>query len=131
LDASTAIGFVAEGAWVRHHLKAKVSGKEMVMTETALREFQEILLEKGGPTEQSRASRLLGKVTVIGDNPSARAKRLKVTKNLGANDIVILGTGDMSGIETLTGDRKAVSAARSQGVDFQVSFHFSPRLKGV
>jgi hypothetical protein len=35
------------------------------------------------------------------------------------------------GIETLTGDRKAVSAARSQGVDFRAIFHFSPRLQGV
>jgi hypothetical protein len=74
---------------------------------------------------------LLGKITIVADNPSARARKLKVTKHLGANDIVILGTGDMMGIESLTGDRKAVSAARSQGVNFQVIFHFSPRLKGV
>jgi hypothetical protein len=131
LDSSPAVALVSEGCPTRAFIKAEVSGKQMVMSETAEREFQNILSLYAGPRENARALRLLGRIMIIQDNPSPRARKLQVTQNLGANDIVILGTGDMNGIETLTGDRKAISAARSQAVNFRVIFHASPRLKGV
>jgi hypothetical protein len=131
LDASTAITFVAEGSPIRNALKAMVSGKQMVLTQTAEREFLRILKKYGGPKEQARAQRFLVRVRIIQDNPSARARALKTSRHLGANDIVILGTGDTMGIVTLTADRKALSAALSQGVNFNAFFHFSDQLKGI
>jgi hypothetical protein len=52
LDASTAIGFVAEGSSIRQFLKATVTGKQMVMTHTAEQEFQTILTNGGGVIEK-------------------------------------------------------------------------------
>jgi hypothetical protein len=131
LDTSTALAFVAEGSSIRHQLKAIVTGKTMVMTGTAEHEFVQIVSASGGPLEQARALRFLSRVQVIPDAPSPRAQALTPTKQLQANDIIILGTGDARGIITLTADRRAVSAARSQGVDFAVSLHPPVPLRGA
>jgi hypothetical protein len=131
LDTSTAISFVAEGSTVRHQVKTRVAGKSMVMTTTAEQEFVRTVTNVGGPREQARAIRFLARVRVIPDQPSGRALALTPTRNLGWNDIVIFGTGDALGIDTLTGDRRAVSASRSQGVNFKFSFHASAKLAGV
>ncbi|WP_277926138.1 DUF1308 domain-containing protein [Nostoc sp. FACHB-857] len=49
---------------------------------------------------------------------------------MGANDIIILGTGDRLGIVTMTADAKAVRAALSQGVKFNVYIHQPCLLTG-
>jgi hypothetical protein len=131
IDTSSALSFVVEGSTVRHQLKARVAGKAMVMTATAEGEFRTILAASGGPLEQARGARLLARVRVVPDAPSARALRLTATRSLGWNDIVILGTGDALGSETMTADRRAVSAARSQGVNFRVILHPPELLRGV
>ena len=130
MDTNTALAFVSEGSPVRHQLKAVVQGKQLVMTQTAAREFQQIVATIGGPSEQARAQRLLIRVTIVPDNPSARARGLTPTRNLQPNDITILGTGDEMGIITLTADQHAVRAASSQGVDFQVFVHPPVPLTG-
>ncbi len=112
-------------------MKALVAGKSMVMTATAEGEFRKIVATFAGPLEQARALRFLGRVRLVPDGLSARAQALTPTGNLEWNDIVILGTGDALGLVTMTTDRRAVSAALSQGVNFQVSFCQSIRLTGA
>jgi hypothetical protein len=131
IDAGAAVSFIAEGSSARHGMKALVAGRSMVMAATAEEEFREIVAAFAGPREQSRALRFLGRVRLVPDGPSARAQALTPTGNLEWNDIVILGTGDALGLVTMTTDRRAVSAARSQGVNFQVSLCPSVRLTGA
>ncbi|MBD2515105.1 DUF1308 domain-containing protein [Nostoc sp. FACHB-973] len=64
------------------------------------------------------------------DNPSTVALNLQPTRSLGRNDIIILGTGDRLGILTMTADAKAVRAALSQGVKFNVYIHVPCPLTG-
>jgi predicted nucleic acid-binding protein len=123
LDTGTAIALIAENSPHRYELRQYVNGKEMVMTQTAFSEFIPIVKTIARLSEQTRANRLLQRVTIIPDNPSSRALNLKPTRNLGINDIIILGTGDQLGIVTTTADAKAVRAASAQGVDFHVYIH--------
>jgi len=122
IDTGTAVSFVSEGSAIRHQLKAFVAGKEMQMTRTALAEFQGTL-RSAGPLEAARAQRFLARVRIIADNPSLRAISLRVTKSVGANDIIIFGTGDQLGITTMSSDAKFMRGALSQGVDFDAFIH--------
>ena len=123
LDTGTALAFIAQDSPVRYQLQTYVQGQQMIMTQTAFNEFANIVQQIGGALEQARASRFLQRVTIIPDNPSARALNLQPTRRLGINDIIILGTGDELGIVTMTADAKAVSAASAQGVNFSVYIH--------
>lgn len=102
----------------------------MVMTETAVNEFRNIVNGAGGVLEQSRAERFLNRVTIIPDNPSVRAMELQVTRKVGANDKIIFGTGDNLNIVTMTSDAKFVRGASAQGVDFNVYVHQPMPLQG-
>ncbi len=95
----------------------------MVMTDTAVSEFKNIVNGVGGPLEQARAQRFLNRVEIIPDSPSTRSLGLQTTKKVGANDITIFGTGDNLGITTMTSDAKFVRGAQAQGVDFDVYVH--------
>ena len=119
----TAIAFIAENSSIRYELRQYVTGQEMVMTQTAFAEFTTIVKTIARLSEQTRANRLLQRVTIIPDNPSPRALNLQPTWKLGINDIIILGTGDQLNIFTTTADAKAVRAASAQGVDFHVYIH--------
>lgn len=130
LDTGTALAFIAEGSPIRDELRQYVQNTKMVITQTAFNEFTNIVQGSGGSLEQDRASRFIERVTLIADNPSTRALNLKPTRKLGANDIIILGTGDQLGILTMTADAKAVSAASAQKVEFNVYVHAPPRLSG-
>jgi hypothetical protein len=130
LDTGTALAFIAEGSPVRYQLRIYVQGQQLVMTQTAFNEFIGIVQRVGGQSEQDRASRFLQRVTIIPDNPSARALNLQPTRRLEANDIIILGTGDQLGIVTMTADVKAVRAASAQGVDLGVYIHPPCSLTG-
>ena len=123
LDTGTAIAFIAENSSIRYGLRQYVNGQEMVMTQTAFAEFTTIVKTIARLSEQTRANRLLQRVTIIPDNPSPRALNLQPTRKLGINDIIILGTGDQLNIFTTTADAKAVRAASAQGVDFHVYIH--------
>jgi|GEM_PF-729074 len=130
LDTSTGIAFISENSPVRAQLRQYVQGQQMVMTQTAFNELTNIVQSIAGSLEQARASRFLQRVAVIRDNPSVRSLNLQITRNLGANDIIILGTGDQLGITTMTADAKAVRAISGQGVDFSVYVHPPCRLRG-
>ncbi|CBN56983.1 MULTISPECIES: DUF1308 domain-containing protein [Kamptonema] len=130
LDTSTGIAFISEGSPIYAQLRLYVQGQQMLMAQTAFDEFINIVQSRGGILEQGRASRFLQRVTVIPDNPSPRALNLQVTRSLGANDIIIFGTGDRLGITTMTADAKAIRAISGQGVDFSVFCHLPCRLTG-
>ncbi|WP_437575045.1 RHS repeat-associated core domain-containing protein [Sorangium sp. So ce887] len=85
LDIGAAVAFVAEGSPIRRELRQFVEGKDMVMSQTALTEFRGNL-RAAGPSELARAERLLGRVTILSDEPSARAIALRPTQKVGAND---------------------------------------------
>ncbi|WP_071592042.1 DUF1308 domain-containing protein [Baaleninema simplex] len=123
LDTCAAIALIGEGSPVRYTLRQYIQEKPMVLTQTALREFRAILETVGGESEKRRGENLLQRVNIVPDRPSARALRLKPTRRIGENDIIILGTGDCLGAVTLTSDSKAVKAALAQGVRFQVYLH--------
>ena len=130
IDTGTANAFISQDSSIRNELEAFVQGKDMVMTETAVNEFRNIVNGAGGVLEQSRAEEFLNRVTIIPDNPSARAMELQVTKKVGANDKIIFGTGDNLDIVTMTSDAKFVRGASAQGVDFKVYVHHPVPLQG-
>ena len=53
------------------------AGKELLISETALKDFQTILSTVGGDREKERAHELLKRVTVVPDSPSPRTELLK------------------------------------------------------
>ncbi|MGK7875805.1 MAG: DUF1308 domain-containing protein [Xenococcaceae cyanobacterium] len=130
LDTTTGVAFISEGSSVRYQLRQYVQAQQMVMTQTAFNEFTNIVQRIGGASEQARASRFLQRMTIIPDNPSTRALNLQTTRSLGANDIIIFGTGDQLGIVTMTADAKAVRAISAQGLDLSVYIHSSCPLTG-
>lgn len=130
LDTGTVFAFISEGSPVRYQLREYVQAQQMVMTQTALKELTDIIQWSGGVSEQSRANRLLQRLSIIPDNPSTVALNLQPTRSLGRNDIIILATGDQLGIVTMTADAKAVRAALSQGVKFNVYIHMPRPLTG-
>ncbi|OUL33415.1 DUF1308 domain-containing protein [Nostoc sp. 106C] len=123
LDTNTAIAFVAEGSTIRYQLRVFVQNQQLVMTQTAIDEFVNIIKYSGGASEQTRANRFLNQIIIVSDNPSIAAQALQPTRSLDPNDIIILGTGDQMGIVTMTADAKAIRAASAQGVDFNVYLH--------
>jgi hypothetical protein len=130
IDTVTAVTFVTEGSSVRQNLRNFVQGKQMLMAQTAVDEFQNIVQGSGGPKEQARAAAFLQRVMPVSDQPSLRAQQLRPTRGIGLADIIILGTGDTWGAVTLTADATAVRAAAAQGVPFQVQLHSPASLTG-
>src|SRR5437762_3275591 len=123
LDTGTGLALISEGSPQRHLLKATIGRSSMVMTQTAVAEFQQIVRAVAGPLEHGRAARLLQRVQVIPDNPSSRALGLRLTKSVGSRDIIVFGTGDALGVVTLSADAKFVRGAAAQGVNFNVFVH--------
>ncbi len=129
IDTGTAVSTVSQNSPVRHQIKDTVKGKQMVMTKTAEKEFDNIVDDIAGQQEKARAARFKEKVKIINDDPSDRAKNLKVTKKVGAEDKIIFGTGDKKNITTVTADGKFVRGAEAQGVEFDVEIHNPVPLK--
>ena len=132
IDTGAGFGFISENSPVRHELKEHVKGKQMVMTETAKKEFTDIVPKAGGPKEQARAEKLMKKVKVIPDDPSKRVMDLKLGQKVDkVNDKIIFGTGDKKGITTLTNDKKFTKGAKAQGVEVDAIVHKSVPLEGL
>ncbi|MFQ1700251.1 DUF1308 domain-containing protein [Loktanella agnita] len=130
IDTGTVSAFVSQNSPMRHKLKAELNGRDMVMTQTAKAEFDN-MIRVAGPQEKARAQRFMYRVTVVPGNPSSRAANLQTTKKVGANDKVIFGTGDNMSIPTITSDAKFVRGASAQGVDFDVIVHDPVPLTGT
>ncbi|WNZ58541.1 DUF1308 domain-containing protein [Microbulbifer sp. MKSA007] len=130
MDTGSAIAFISEGSSQRGYLKSIVKDKKMIMTKMAKAEFENIVSGVAGEKEKARAKRFLEKVKVVEDDPSERAKKLIPSKKVGENDIVIFGTGDKRRAITLTADKKFLSGASYQKVDFDAIVHDPVPLKG-
>jgi len=131
LDSGTARALVGEGSPVRHDIKAAIGERQMVMTETAEAEFRSAASRLAGPKEAARTERLMGRVNVVPDDPSARVAGLTLTKKVGVNDRLIFGTGDKMGIQTLTSDANFVRGAAAQGVALDAWIHSAFSFLGL
>lgn len=80
LDTNTAIAFVAEDSSVRHILREFVKGQQLVIAQTALNEFINIVQRSAGVSEQARANRFLQRVMAIPDRPSPAALTSTVSR---------------------------------------------------
>jgi hypothetical protein len=94
VDTGTAVAFIAEGSPILATLEGYVAGKQMVMTRTAYIEFFKIVTTIAGSNERARSGAFIARVREIPDDPSDRALNLRPTGGIGANDIIVFGTGD-------------------------------------
>jgi hypothetical protein len=104
-------------------LNTYLATKDLVVAQTALREFLTGNIRAAGPQERVLVAALLARVTVVPDNPSPRAVALRETQKISAEDKIIFGTGDQMGIRTVTSDVKFLVGALAQGVDFSAAIH--------
>jgi hypothetical protein len=130
LDTGAGFGFVAEGSTVRAKLKSFVQGKAIIMCRTARDEFVNAVTKYGGSLEQARAARLLARLRVVADAPSANVMLLRTTNSVQPPDKIIFGTGDALGAMTATSDAKFVRAAAAQGVTVAAVVFPHFRLQG-
>lgn len=99
-----------------------IEGKDLIMTQTALRCFEPIVNIVAGETEKIRAKEWLSKIRIVEDDPSERSLKLKIGKAKDQHRI-IFGTGDKMKVITTTGNISFVRSARQQGLDFSVHVH--------
>ena len=128
IDAGTARALSSDDQSVAAGIRQQIGDRTMVMPQTASDEFTGAVtrLQAAGhvsDSEFARAQDLMGNVTVVPDDPSARALGLTVTKKVGANDIQIFGTADKLNIPIFTSDAKFLRGASAQGVDFNAIVH--------
>jgi len=100
-----------------------IQNKQLCVCETALRDFRAIVDMVGGPTEQQRATDLLGRVTVVPDKLSDRALSLPVTWSIKQRARTVFGTGDSLKAVTTTANAGFVRAAAKAGVEFVTFLH--------
>ena len=123
LDASSARSLTSADQTVGSRLVAQIAGREMVMPQTAVTEFQGAATRLAGPIEKASVADLMRRVTIVADNPSSRVAALNTTKSVGANDIQIFGTADRMNIPIFTSDAKFLRGASAQGVDLNAIVH--------
>jgi len=100
-----------------------IDHKQLYVCETALRDFRAIVDVVGGPAERQRANDLLGRVTVVPDQPSDRALNLPVTSSIRQRARTVFGTGDSLKAVTTTANVGFVRAAAQAGVKFVTFLH--------
>jgi hypothetical protein len=97
----------------------RVKGRQIVMTGTALAEFNTALVA-AGTVETIRSYMFLSHVTPIADNPSEKVARVfnpgGAKHDNRARDINIFGTGDFYHIETITGDGSFVGFLQTNNI---------------
>jgi len=97
--------------------------KEVVVTQTALNKFQNIIKIVGGEKEQKRSQELLSRLNVIPDQPSLRVKTLRVSSKIKEQHKLIFGTGDQIQATTMTSNRAVVAAFAQLGIALSVFLH--------
>lgn len=100
-----------------------IDNKQLYVCETALRDFRAIVDVVGGPAERQRAIDLLGRVTVVPDELSDRARSLPVTWSIKQRARTVFGTGDSLKAITTTANAGFVRAAAQAGVKFVTFLH--------
>jgi RHS repeat-associated protein len=130
LDSSSARALTTFNSPIADRLVAQIGDRQMVMSQTAVDEFQSAVSRLAGPSETAAAKDLLDEVTIVADNPSAQVAGLQVTRNVGANDIQIFGTADELGIPIFTADRAFLGGANGQGVLLDAIVHPPVSFRG-
>lgn len=100
-----------------------IDDKQCYVCETALKDFRGIVDVVGGPTERQRADDLLGRVTVVPDQPSDRATALGITASIRPRARTVFGSGDQLKAVTTTANVAFVRAAAQAGVQFVTYLH--------
>ncbi len=130
LDSSSARALSTDGP-IGRRLENQLEGCSLVMCQTAFREFDDAVSRLAGPTEKATANALMQRVTVLQDNVSARAAKLRPTRRLEPTDITIFGSADQLGVTIFTSDARALRAAASQGVVFDAIVHPPASFRGL
>ena len=100
-----------------------LKNKELLVCDSAMRDFQSIIDKVGGALEKERTDALFKKVTTVTDDPSQMATSLISTSRINERAKIIFGTGDRLKAVTVTANHGFVRAASQAGVDFVVFFH--------
>jgi len=106
----------------REELMRHLTGRKWIVCETAVKSVRKIVELLGGPSEKKRAEDLLGKVTVVEDQPNEWINRLKGSKFSHGNKAVF-GTGHTMRIPTVTSNARLIRSAQSQGLTLSVLTH--------
>lgn len=114
---------------VRPMLDALLSPpRKLVCCRSAHDDFAAIIRVMAGPCEAEAAQRLLERVVVVPDQPSARAASLSLRGKIRRRSKAIFGTGDQIKAVTVTANNGFLRAAHAQGVDFVAIVHDSRAL---
>lgn len=100
-----------------------IDSKQWYVCQTAVQDFRAIVDVVGGPTERQRADDLLGRVTVVPDQPSDRAAGLRITSSIRPRARTVFGSGDQLKAVTTTANVAFVRAAAQAGVEFVTFLH--------
>ena len=130
---SQKFNFIANQAQDERKSKVKpiidgyLENKKLIITQTALNEFNGIINKVAGPQENIRAQNLIKICEIIDDNPSDESLLLPVSSKMSDRSVNIFGTADRLNIPTVTGNIGFVRAAGQNGVDYCVLTH-EPRV---
>ncbi|KAF8036005.1 hypothetical protein BT93_C1893 [Corymbia citriodora subsp. variegata] len=111
-------------------LGAVICGKNGVICESVLSEFQELIAMYGGTKEKLRADQILKWLIVVPDNPSDRMIGLPTTRKLAKKNKVVFGTGDYWHAPTLTANMAFVRAVSQTGMSLHTIEHRPRALTG-
>ncbi|CAI6006876.1 unnamed protein product [Closterium sp. NIES-64] len=105
--------------------------KDLIMCETAYKEFSSIVDVIAGPREKQRAAALFSAhVRVVPDQPSSRLLSLPSTARIKQRHVIIFGTADIWSCATLSASSAFVRAARHAGALVRVVEHRPCALMG-
>ncbi|CAJ1952351.1 unnamed protein product [Sphenostylis stenocarpa] len=105
-------------------------GKNGLICESVLMEFNELVSMCGGPNEKLRADRLINCLRVVPDTPSERMMGLPTTRKLALKNKVVFGTGDHWHAPTLTANMAFVRAVSQTGMSLSTIEHRPRALTG-
>lgn len=100
-----------------------IDGKRLVASNSAMKQFLDIVSKVAGPCERQRAESLSKSVALVQDSPSDRVSLLRRSSRIRDINCVIFGTADDLRIVTLSGNTGFVRAAANQGVELAVKIH--------
>lgn len=113
----------------------KLDGKlpRIIVCQTALNIFQEILATIGGPQEKERSKKALLElnVEIVADNPSQRVSEMKISRVVTKESITIFGTGDSYNAVNVTTKKIIVSRLKNVGIFLPFYFHEVAKLSEV
>ncbi|BFI32499.1 hypothetical protein MPTK2_4g06450 [Marchantia polymorpha subsp. ruderalis] len=111
-------------------IEEAIAYRQPVVSHYVLNEFNSIVSLVGGPKEKDRAEKLIQRLRVVPDAPSARVMALPLTGKIKTRHKVVFGTGDLLNVPTLTANMAFVRAARQKGMAIEIVEHRPRALTG-